>query len=50
MGTEVWCGDQKLKVRAITLHADVIGKHWIATIEVEAIVDGEIIAEPFRGA
>lgn len=36
MGTEVWCGDQQLAVRAITLRADAEGGIWIVNIEAYA--------------
>lgn len=44
-GTEVWCGDQKLKVMKITLTASAQEGFWHAVIETLVQVEGDIHAE-----
>ena len=50
MGTQVFCGDEELKVSRIELVADVETKRWRVKIETWAAIDGEIVAEESDGS
>lgn len=45
MGTEVYVGDEKLRVSKITLTASADTRIWEAVIECDVMIDGEIMAK-----